>query len=147
MEGDDSRRVFVRQRTQDDGIHDAENGGVRADAESQREGRDGGEAGIFAEHTKGESQVVEECFKKRKTAAVAVDFFRLLDAPQFYKRFPSRFCGVHAGTQIVFDVHLEMAVHLYRKIPILPHLAEQSAESQQPCSDYSHNHASRHWPV
>ena len=47
-EGDDARRIAVRRRLQDDRAHDAEDGGVRADAERERDDGRGGEAGRAA---------------------------------------------------------------------------------------------------
>src|SRR5438034_4072934 len=47
-----------RQRTQQDAIHDAENGAVRADAERERENGHGSEAGVLQQLAEGEAKIV-----------------------------------------------------------------------------------------
>src|SRR2546428_174428 len=54
------------------------------------------------------------------------------------------------GAEIVFDMHLEMAVHLRREIPVSALFAEESAESQQPCAKFIHDalcHSRLHPPT
>src|SRR5256885_15274673 len=52
------------------------------------------------EHSKGESQVLEQCFKKRKPALGPIVFLSLFNAPQLHKRLPPRCCNAHARAQI-----------------------------------------------
>src|SRR6266566_1870747 len=137
----------IGQRPKKHGINHGENGGVRAHAESDGEHDNGGKAGVFAEHARTEAQVLPQNFKEWKTAPVAVDFFGLFDAAELDQRLTPCFWGANAGAQIVFDVHLEMAFHLGSEFAFASLLAEESAEAQQPCSDYSHNHSSRPWPA
>ena len=40
--------VRIRQGTQENAVHHAKNGRIRADAEGQRQHRDGGEAGVLS---------------------------------------------------------------------------------------------------
>src|SRR5438046_10306333 len=47
---DQPRGMRIRQRTQKNGVHHAENGGVGTDAESEREYGDGGEARAALQH-------------------------------------------------------------------------------------------------
>ena len=51
-------RVFVRKRPENESIHGAEDGGVRTDAERQREHRHGGEAGVLQQLAESESQIL-----------------------------------------------------------------------------------------
>src|SRR6266446_443050 len=130
---------WIGQRPKKHGINQGENGGIRAHAESDREHNNSSEAGVFAEHARTEAQVLPQNLKEWKTAPVAVDFFGLFDAAEFHEGLAPCFWGAQAGAQIVFDVHLEMAFHLGGEFALASLLAEESAEAQQPCSDYSHN--------
>jgi hypothetical protein len=131
MKRDNSRRVFVRQRPQYYGIHDAENGSVRTDAQRQRERGNSREAWIFSQHAGREAQILEECFKKGKPAPVAIDFFGLFNAAEFYKRLPPCFCRAHACALIVFDVHLEMAFHLVGEIALAAIFAKETGQADE----------------
>src|SRR5277367_3008520 len=55
----EARRIFERERAQQDGVHDAEDGGVGADAEGKSEDGDGREAGRFRERADGIFQVLQ----------------------------------------------------------------------------------------
>ena len=57
---DELRGVFERQRAEEDGVDDAEDGGIGADAESESEDGDGGEAGGFRERADGVFQVLQD---------------------------------------------------------------------------------------
>ena len=52
--------TLVGQRLEENGVDDAENCGIRADAEGQREDGYEGEGGIFLQHAEGEFQVLKE---------------------------------------------------------------------------------------
>src|SRR5437870_10306724 len=54
----DSVRLEERQRAQEYCVYDAEDRGVRSDAEREREHGDGGEAGVFQQLAKGEFQII-----------------------------------------------------------------------------------------
>src|SRR5207253_8838761 len=56
----DSIRVRIRKGTQQDGIDDAKDGGVSADAERQRQDGDGGKGWLFRQHPQGVSQILEQ---------------------------------------------------------------------------------------
>jgi hypothetical protein len=59
-------RVRVRQGTQDDGVDDAEDGGIGADAERQRRDGDSGEARSAPEHPRSDARVLEPRVEKRR---------------------------------------------------------------------------------
>ena len=56
---------WVGKRLQEHGVNDAENGGVGADAESECEDGNDGEAGRLAEHANGEAEVLPAGFNER----------------------------------------------------------------------------------
>src|SRR2546429_2483292 len=87
---------------------------------------------ILAQHANAVAGVLQEHLQNGQAAAVANRFFGLFDAAEFDEGLAAGFCGAHAGAEIVFDMHLEMAVHLRREIPVSALFAEESAESQQP---------------
>src|SRR5438309_10613279 len=130
--------IFYRQPFQSDLINQTEDRRIGTDAESQCKRGNYSEARSLPEHAKREAQVLEECFEKRKTAAVAVKFFRLFDTTKLDQRLTTRFCGAHVGAEIVFDVHLEMAVHLGREFAIKPVFVEQPGEPEEQRAQLSH---------
>src|SRR3979409_17999 len=111
-------------------MNSGENGGVRAHAESDREHDNGGESGILQEHARAIAKILRKCIEQGKTPPLAVFLLGLLETPELDECIAPRFCRAHARAQIVFDVHLEMAFHLRRKIAFSPLFAEKSAESQ-----------------
>src|SRR5207245_11002116 len=75
-------RLVKWQRAQQDRIDHAEDRGIRADAEGEGEHGDGRESGILAQHAQAEAQILDHRFEYRETAAVAIIFYRLVDASQ-----------------------------------------------------------------
>ena len=55
-------RVVVRQRLEQDRVDDAEDGRVRANAERERNDRDGGEARALEEHSDAETNILKQRF-------------------------------------------------------------------------------------
>src|SRR6266480_5655737 len=74
-----------------------------------------------------------------KPAPFAAYLFCLLDAAQFHLRLAPRCPAAHARSQIVFDVHLEMAFHLRGKLSLALVSPEESAQPQQPSTQSAHN--------
>jgi len=54
-------RFMVRQRADEHRIHDAENCGVRANTERQRNNHDNRDAGVLQQHSRAVTQVLPEC--------------------------------------------------------------------------------------
>ncbi len=54
----EARRILEGQRAKEDGVNDAEDGGVRADAERQRENRDGSKPRRLRQHAQPVSQIL-----------------------------------------------------------------------------------------
>ena len=57
---DEAGWIAKGERAQEDGVYDAEDGGVRADAESEREDGDRGEAGAFCEEPEGVAKILQQ---------------------------------------------------------------------------------------
>jgi hypothetical protein len=55
---DELRGIFEGQGAEQDGVYDAEDRGIGADAEGKGKDGDDGEAGRFCEHAQGKSEVL-----------------------------------------------------------------------------------------
>jgi len=77
---DESIRVGERERAIKEGIHDAEDSAVSADAESEREDDDGDETGVFAEPAGGISNILKEGREPGERTHVRVTSIGLLRA-------------------------------------------------------------------
>ena len=95
---------FERQRPEERRVDQAEDGGVRADAEREREDRRRGEAGVLAEYAHRGDQILAECVERRDSVLIAISFLRLRRAAQADQRVAPRLVGRHARAQVVVDV-------------------------------------------
>src|SRR5260370_16761317 len=137
-DGEELFRMRHWEEPQSGAIENSENAGVHAHAERQREHRDGREAWILDQHSPAKPQVVQQHFQYWQSSALPNHLFRLLDPAELHKRFPAPLSAAHAPTQIVFDVHLEMAFHLGGEFPLSPCSPEESAQPQQPSTYAPH---------
>src|SRR5260370_41725033 len=106
-------------------MNDGENRSVCPHTERDREYDNHSEAGVFQKHPAGVTQIVKKRFEERKPAPLAIDFFCLFNTAELNQRFATRFYAVHAGAQIVFDVHLEMAFHFRSEIVLAGAFAKE----------------------
>jgi len=60
-------RIFDRQQLEEDGIDQAEDGGIGADAKGQRHHRDGGKTRRLGQHASAREHVLPQLFKARHT--------------------------------------------------------------------------------
>src|SRR6266498_5425895 len=125
----DTTWVAIRQRVQQNAVDDAEDRGVRSDAEREREHGHDGKAGILAQHSCAISNVLPQRFQHRKASLISVSFLYGLNSSQFDHRLLARLFRRHAHAKIVFDVQLKMALDLLIKFPVLALLVEQAANS------------------
>ena len=123
-------RILHRSRAQDERIKGRKDGGVDTDAEGQGQHGNGGEARILPQQARAKTQILQPYIQYRKPSALTNHLFCLLDATELDQRLPTRFCGVHARVQVVFDVHLEMAFHLCGEFFVPPAPAKQPAQTQ-----------------
>src|SRR5262249_41009888 len=111
------------------GVDDAEDGGVGADAESERENRGERESGAGAKHSRTKADILDQMLNDRKTAAIAVQLLRLLEPAQVDQRVSARLLRCHAGADVVIDVHLQMAVELHPHLALVPVESERAGET------------------
>ena len=121
------RVATTGKRVQQHGSHPAENGCVRADSKRKRKNRDCRNSRILAEHAQGETEVLEQGFEKGETASVSIIFLGLFQATQFQQRRAPRLFRGHARTQVVLNVHREVALQLIRQLAIAAVLLKQPA--------------------
>jgi hypothetical protein len=110
MQHHESPTILIRQRTQQDSVDCAKNGSVHTYAQCQCHNHHCRETRILAQAANAEAQVLHQGFEHRQAPAVAVVFLRRLDPAEFDDRVAARFLRTHPGSQVVFDVHLQMAL-------------------------------------
>ncbi len=125
--------VLDRQQAQHDGVDQAEDGSVGADA--QRKGHDGGEgeAGTLAQHAAGILDVAQDRFHKGSGAHVPDPFLHLLGAFEF-DAYGAAGRGAgnarrHAAIGVDFIPCLELAIHLLVEAASSEKIAAQKAEA------------------
>src|ERR1700741_5331338 len=111
---------------QQKGVHHTENGGVGANAESEREDGDDGEAGTLAQGARGVAQILEQRLDEGKRTPLAIELLGGLEATELHERLAAGFLRSHAGAQIVIHVHLEMAFHFGGELKVVLIAAEQT---------------------
>jgi hypothetical protein len=78
VEEDQFALVMDSEGPEDDGVHHGENGGIRADPQSQRNNRSGGKARAGAEATERQSQIVAEQHRDFSRTLIAVIKLQIL---------------------------------------------------------------------
>jgi hypothetical protein len=73
----------IGKRLEQDGVHDAEDGCVRADAEGKRDNSDRGEAGRSAQHAQAVADILGQCFEEAHAERVAAVLFDLIESTEF----------------------------------------------------------------
>ena len=106
----------VGQWLEQNGVHDAEDCGVRADAEGEGENRNRGEAGILAHHAERVTRVGDERFEPEAAALLAAIFFHAFHCAELQSRLASRFIGRHSrgdiGGGLLLDVETQLVVRV-----------------------------------
>ncbi len=117
-DGEELFGVGVWKRLEKNSVDDTEDCGVGADAEGEREDRDRGEAGIFAQHAEGETKILKRGFDEGKAAEFAICFFELGIAAKADARGASGFFGGHAAADVFLRRHFEMRVEFVLEFAI-----------------------------
>src|SRR5277367_2775398 len=100
-----------RKPNQENAVHEAEDGGVRADAESEREDRHRGEAGIFAEHARAVAKVLPQIFCEADATGLAAFFFGAFDRAEFEASAAERFFSGDACANQILRVSVEVKLN------------------------------------
>src|SRR2546421_8549747 len=114
--GDELLRMNIGQRLQKHAIDDAEDRGVRADAQRERHNGHQGKAGIFTQHARGVAQVLEEFIEPKRAPLVASNFANHRDVSEFAACGPG---GVRESLTAVNTIsrgHSQMALQFFIKL-------------------------------
>ena len=106
-------RLVVRQRVQQNAMEDAEDGGVHANSQCQREQRNEGERGTPAEPAPGVARILEENQERGTHQSVADFFFDLLDSFELDAGGAARRGQGHAFGDEAIDRHGEARLDLF----------------------------------
>src|ERR1700676_795362 len=93
---------------------------------------------MLAQHARTEADILPQHLQHGQPPAFSNHFLRLLDAAQLHECLPPRFCGAHTRTQVVLNVHLEMALHLRGELALPPFSTKEFAQPQQPSTQPFH---------
>ncbi len=113
---DHAIRAGVRERIEHDVPQDAVDDGDRADAEGQRDHRDGCEAWRPRQRARRVAEVPTEIFHPRKRPRVALLFFRGFHVPERAAGGAARLLRREAATSVVLLELVEVRVHFSREV-------------------------------
>ena len=102
----------IRQRSQQDGIHQRVDDCVGADAERQREHSGDGEARRPAHLAQRKAHVLQNALDRRQRGALAIGLAGLLGAAQPKYSLPTRFLCAQASAHRIVSIHGDMAFEL-----------------------------------
>ena len=113
-------RGSIGKRLEEHGIQHAEHRGIGADRE--REYGDGadGKAGAFAQGSQGVAYVAPHGFDECERATVTVGFFHRLDASKAAQGGVARVGWIHAGFEVVLNLHFEVKANLIVQLALQP---------------------------
>jgi hypothetical protein len=103
----------------------AENGSIRADAESQRNYRDSRKAWRFAQHAQAVFQIEQQVFDKRNGFLIAIGFFDRLDSPEFQVCLAASLGGRHASTNFFLRLKSDVLLNFCAETILLTATADQ----------------------
>jgi hypothetical protein len=112
MEGHDLSLPSVRQRAEQDGVHDTEDRGVGPDAEGEGQDHCGREAPRRAQAPEAVPDVLEDVFEEAHAPRLAAFLLDPLEAAQAHEREPPRFVGRNPAAEVFLGLHLEVEAEL-----------------------------------
>src|SRR5262249_38537184 len=102
-------RLPVWQRTQQQRIDDAENRGVRANAQRQRQDRNRREAEILQQHSRAVAQVLPDVFNPPHTTGVTAPLLRLFHSAESLESRIPRLFRAHSQADILLNLLIQVA--------------------------------------
>src|SRR5258705_3254131 len=112
------RRILVRQRFDQRGIHKSEDRHARANAEGNHYSSSNSKCRVLSQLSQGKAKILDHALEKGDRTAIAVSFFCRINAAQLHDSDSLRFLRGHTGAQVVVDMHLEMTLDLVSKIAL-----------------------------
>ena len=131
--------VRKRKRTKKNAVHQTEDGGVRADAETERDDGDSGKASMLQQHAQAVTYVSKQTLQIIAGPELSDFFLQLLNATQFNRSQTSRFRCRCAVADFGFDKKLKSLRQFGGKV-LLDHCPPKqvSAKSQNPTDEAWH---------
>lgn len=117
---DEIARIADRQVAEQDLVGHRKDGGVRSDAECERQRRHAGEPGIAAQEAYAVTAVAEEVPKPAEGPHVAATLFHLLDAAEGQPRLAPGFLRLHSLGDQILGEPVEVGLQLLVEILLLP---------------------------
>ena len=111
-------RIMKRQWLQQDGIHDAENRDIRANAKSENQDGNCREAWIASQRAECVAQVLQQYVERLKPACLTMLLLCLLHSSKPDERLAAGLFGGHALLQVILNRNLQMGGHLHVEFPI-----------------------------
>ncbi len=106
----------VRQGTQQHGIHHAEDGRVRADAQGQRDDGHNRERRAATQHAKTVANVLPDGFHQNDSSNIASSLFDLLNAPEVGHRFGTSRLRRHPLFDELLSLHVDVKSNFVIKL-------------------------------
>jgi hypothetical protein len=135
---DEPLGIGVGQRLQQDRVHNAEDGRVGTDAETERQHGDRGEGGGAAHHPEGVAQILEEVLEQTASRLVARVLLESLAASEGDERRPPRIGRAHPGVEILPGLHVDVKLDLIIQVGVDRLPPERSVQADQPITKGSH---------
>src|ERR1700730_11713845 len=108
--------IGVRQRTQEDGVYNAKDGGVRTDTKSEREDCHCRKPQAFAKHSCAKAQILDQLVEYAEAASLSAFLFSSLDAAKFKARSAHGLLARNAASNQLLckrvDVETKLSFHL-----------------------------------
>jgi hypothetical protein len=113
MDGENLFRVSDRQRPQQDGADQAEDDGVAADAQRQREQCDKRETRALAQLAQSETEVLPEFFHESSAAHVPAHILDVAAIPETLLGATARFLRSHTAPDVFFGAQIDVELPLF----------------------------------
>src|SRR5215469_8964180 len=120
--------IWIGKRSQKHSVDDAEDGGVGADAQRERQNGDGGEARTLAEHAGGIAQVLRGLVQEAPAARLAALLLERLEVTEFDSCAPRGLRAVHAGPDKIIGVERKMVTEFLVHVAFLLIAMDRAAQ-------------------
>src|SRR5216683_7918269 len=113
-----SVEVFIRKRTEEDVIDDAEDDGGSADAEGKGENGDSGEPRTFPQDPQAVTNILDQHFDEADPAGIAMFLYDLFYSAEFQPGAALGFCRDQAQLDKLRDLILEVKAQFVVKFSL-----------------------------
>jgi hypothetical protein len=138
----DLRGLFDRQRPEQHGVDGTDGGGVRENADGQREHGGQREAGGSHEHPRAVREILPDAAERPEAAPLAMGFDRLRDTAESRERRTPCLEGRHPLPDVVLDGLGEMGLYFGLQLAIGARAAKETAKAREKDSQGGHDRSS-----